>query len=198
VQSPRWLIVTLSVALFAALTAFVACGGGGSDDDDSANDSGVIPTATLPASLPEPVILGAGQAPAGSGSTYTVQDGDTFSSIAAQFGITAEELMAANNITDPLSLIVGQELTIPGTSAPPQASNPTAVPVEPAPTELPAQEPPDTTGEQTYTVQEGDFPESIAAQFGITAEELMAANGITDPTSLHVGDVLIIPAPSGG
>jgi len=195
VQSPRWLIVTLSFALFAALTAFVACGGGGSDNEAS-NNPDVIPTATLPASLPEPVILGASQVPSGGGSTYTVQDGDTFSSIAAQFGITTEELMAANSITDPLALLVGQELTIPGASAPPQATNPT--PAAPEPTEPPAQEPPDTTGGQTYTVQEGDFPESIAAQFGITAEELMAANGITDPASLHVGDVLTIPAPSGG
>jgi LysM repeat protein len=193
VQSPRWLIVALSAALLTALAALVACGGG-SDGEQTSNDRDEIPTATLPASLPEPVILGESQVPPGGGSTYTVQDGDSPSSIAEQFGITAEELMVANGITDPLALFVGQVLTIPGASSPPQATEP--APAEP--TSAPVEEVPTATGEQTYTVQEGDIPETIAAQFGITAEELMAANGITDPTSLHVGDVLIIPAPSGG
>ena len=194
-QSPRWLIVVPSVALLAALIVGVACGGG-SDGEQTSNNPDEIPTATLPASLPDPVILGESQVPAGGGSTYTVQDGDSPSSIAEQFGITTEELMAANGITDPLALFVGQVLTIPGASATPQAPSPTAGPAEP--TSAPVEEVPTSTGEQTYTVQEGDIPETIAAQFGITAEELMAANGITDPTSLQVGDVLIIPAPSGG
>jgi len=44
-------------------------------------------------------------------------------------------------------------------------------------------------------VQAGDNPGSIAAKFGITAAALMAANGITDPRSLHVGQRLVIPLP---
>jgi hypothetical protein len=50
-----------------------------------------------------------------------------------------------------------------------------------------------TTG-QTYVVKAGDSPASIAAQFGITAQQLMQANGITDPRSLQVGQRLNIPA----
>lgn len=47
------------------------------------------------------------------GQTYTVQAGDTLSGIAAQFGVELDALMEANNITDPNTVIVGQELIIP-------------------------------------------------------------------------------------
>ena len=106
--------------------------------------------------------------------------------------------MAANGIVDPTALVVGQVLIIPGTDGEPVEDvlgttvEPTSTP-ESTPEPTPDVEP----GEQTvYIVQEGDIPETIAAQFGITAEELMAANGITDPTSLEIGQELIIPNPA--
>jgi LysM repeat protein len=48
------------------------------------------------------------------GPVYVVQPEDTLSSIAARFNVTLNELMAANNISDPNVLSVGQELVIPG------------------------------------------------------------------------------------
>jgi hypothetical protein len=65
----------------------------------------------------------------------------------------------------------------PGTGAEPGAAQPASSP---------------TTG-QTYVVKPGDTPGSIAAQFGITAQQLMQANGITDPRALQVGQRLNIP-----
>ncbi len=44
-----------------------------------------------------------------------------------------------------------------------------------------------------YTVQEGDTLGAIAQTHGVSIEDLMAANGITDPNLLHVGQTLIIP-----
>lgn len=46
--------------------------------------------------------------------TYTVKAGDTPTTIARRYGITARSLMAANNITDPRKLYVGRKLVIPG------------------------------------------------------------------------------------
>ena len=46
----------------------------------------------------------------------------------------------------------------------------------------------------TYTVQFGDTLYGIALEFGIPVEALMAANGITNPDSISVGQVLIIPS----
>ena len=172
--------------------------------------------------------------------TYKVQRGDTPAYIASQFGITAEELMAANGITNPSALQVGQELIIPhpptATATLTPTSLPTATP-EPSPgasptatsqptatatarstatpaavlvaaptvtltpTALPtatptAQPVAAATEARTYTVQSGDSPDSIARRFGITAQALMAANGISDPTRLRVGQELVIP-PAG-
>ena len=47
-------------------------------------------------------------------STYTVEPGDTLSDIAGRFGITLEELIAANEIDSPDVVDVGLVLTIPG------------------------------------------------------------------------------------
>lgn len=50
----------------------------------------------------------------GSGK-YTIQQGDTLSALAAQYGTTVEELMKSNpNITDPNKIYTGNELNIPG------------------------------------------------------------------------------------
>jgi nucleoid-associated protein YgaU len=51
-------------------------------------------------------------------------------------------------------------------------------------------------GQRTYTVKAGDSPNAIARQFGVTAEALMRANNVTDPTRLRVGQELVVPAPS--
>lgn len=51
-----------------------------------------------------------------------------------------------------------------------------------------------TPGPVTYTVQSGDFPGKIAESYGISVEELTAANNL-DPVYaiIYPGDVLIIP-----
>lgn len=46
--------------------------------------------------------------------TYTVQAGDTLSSIAKRFSITVAELVQENEISDPDSISVGQKIRIPG------------------------------------------------------------------------------------
>lgn len=50
----------------------------------------------------------------------------------------------------------------------------------------------------TYTVQPGDTLLAIARQLGIDSEDLMAANGLTDPDTLDVGQVLVVPTASSG
>lgn len=49
---------------------------------------------------------------AGSAKTYTVQSGDTLSSIAAKYGTTYQELARKNGISDPNKIYAGQVLTI--------------------------------------------------------------------------------------
>jgi lipoprotein NlpD len=68
----------------------------------------------------------------------------------------------------------------------------TAVAVVPPATPLPSP----TAGEQTYIVKAGDNPASIAQQYRIKTEDLMAANNIDDPGKLQIGQTLKIPPPT--
>jgi LysM repeat protein len=185
-----WTFPLLLILLVAGLPAF-SCGSGSKSGNGQVNRKDV-PTATLPSTLPDPLIVSGTPRPP-AGGTYTVESGDNPSSIAAQFGISVDDLMAANGITDPTLLHVGQKLVIPGAQ---QVLGDTATPRPTAAAASPTARPTASQGGgQTYTVQEGDIPETIAARYGINAEELMAANGITDPTSLQIGQKLIIPTP---
>jgi len=168
---------------------------------------------------------------------HEVQPDETLISIAAEYGVSTEALLAANNIRDPANLEVGQDLLIPpqeGLRVPvvPHtvaagdsllsiaakygssvkkilAANPhlraddelpvgetLAVPVvftEPKPV-APAQ---GSDEPVYYTVVEGDTPLAIAYEYEIPVELLLAANEITDPTRLQVGDQLLIPPSQG-
>ena len=63
-----------------------------------------------------------------------------------------------------------------------------APPVEPPP-------PPPPPPVEMYTVVAGDTLGGIAKRFGVTVENLVAWNGITDPNSIAVGQVLRVSAP---
>ncbi len=53
-------------------------------------------------------------------------------------------------------------------------------------------------GNEQYVVQAGDTLGSIAARYGISLQQLMDANGMSDPNLLSVGQTLVIPAPEPG
>ena len=112
--------------------------------------------------------------------TYTVELGDTLFGIAEKFDLDVLVLMAANAITDPGALSVGQQLTIP----PADTELPTA-------TSLPDNLRPGTLIE--YTVQLGDTLQSIASEFNSTAERIAEENDIEDVNQISVGQVLRVP-----
>jgi peptidoglycan endopeptidase LytF len=146
------------------------------------------------------MVLGGGVAQSPGGSTYTVKSGDTLAGIAARFSISLEDLRAANPGIDAASLSVGQSVRLPRDVSGEPPPSPTPEPGTPAPADSPTPPAPGPTNTpatamQTYTVESGDIPLTIAEKFGITVEALLAANPGLDPTSLHAGDVLNIPPP---
>lgn len=107
------------------------------------------------------------------GAIYVVQPGDTLTSIAARHGISLGQLAAANGLRWNAWVYVGQRLIIPGA-----AQTPTVFPVP---------------GGSTYVVQRGDTLSSIALRYGTTVAALMAANQLTNPNFIYVGQRLVIP-----
>ncbi len=61
---------------------------------------------------------------------------------------------------------------------------------EAAPTQAPQQ---NEDGQTTHTVQPGESLGAISQQYDVPMEDIMAANGISDPNFLQVDQVLIIP-----
>ena len=111
---------------------------------------------------------------------YVVQAGDTLFSIALKFNTTIEILQQLNNLSNPNSLALGQKIKIPKAGATLSAATPTGLPVTRSP------------DASTYTVKAGDTLANIAAQFGLTVQELAQANELKDVNVLQVGQVLVI------
>ncbi len=113
--------------------------------------------------------------PAAADELYTVRPGDTLSAIARRFNVTVAALMQVNGLSNPNLIYAGQRLVIPtGAQAPP------------VPTAAPA-------GEQIYVVQPGDTLYRIAQRFGVAMTSIARANGIVNPSLIHVGQRLTIP-----
>ncbi len=117
-------------------------------------------------------------------TTYIVQAGDTLFKIAQRFNVNPATIIAANNLSNPNLIFVGQRLIIPsggGASAP-----------------VPTQPPASTgTAGSTYIVQAGDTLGKIMAKFNVTASALIAANGLTNPNLIFIGQRLVIPGTGG-
>jgi LysM repeat protein len=67
----------------------------------------------------------------------------------------------------------------------------------PRPSSVTKQAPrPATPGGLTHTVKPKETPFAISRQYGVKVEDLMAANGIKNPSTIQPGTVLKIPAPA--
>ncbi len=151
------------------VTVFAADGSGG----------GVSVAVSAPAATPPT---------AGSASSYRVQAGDTLVGIAARYGLSWQQLAAANGLREHSLLQIGQVLQIPGRG---QAALPAAASTPP-PAELLAGL--DLENARPYTVRAGDTLFSIAARSGLTWQELAAANGLGEESILQIGQELRIPS----
>src|SRR5689334_14776029 len=96
------------------------------------NSSTLIPFLTStqsPSQTPEPLLAAETPLPSLTPFTYTIKSGDTISSIALKFGVSMDELQAANPEISPNSMSIGQVIKIP--------SNPDNSSGEPTPTPAP-------------------------------------------------------------
>jgi murein DD-endopeptidase MepM/ murein hydrolase activator NlpD len=103
-----------------------------------------------------------------AGPTYIVQAGDTLNEIAIRFGLSSEEILSANDITDPNSLFIGQSIIIPGLEG--------------------------ITGVLTSQVLPLNTSlTGLTRQFGLRQSDLVILNRLTSPSEMIAGISIIVP-----
>jgi N-acetylmuramoyl-L-alanine amidase len=173
----------IAAANGVSLAALAAANGVSPDSFAIAGTTIRIPSASSgvsssSSSSSAPVSSGTAQASAPGGS-YAVQPGDTLSGIAAAHGVSLSALAAANGVSPDSFAIAGTTVQIPSESAtPPSSSSSTAGP-------------PPLGG---YEVRPGDTLSGIAAQAGVSMEQLAWMNGLNPSNYLLAGTVLKLPA----
>jgi len=99
---------------------------------------------------------------------HVVQAGDTLTHIALRYGVSVVDLVTANGLANPNLIFAGQRLVIP--SGEPTQAEP-----------------------RVHVVRPGETLFRIAQQCQVSIADLIAANGLTNPDRILVGQRLIIP-----
>lgn len=113
-------LAVVTVVLAAGCIPFI-----GDEDEEEVPPT---PTPTITIIRPSPTPVAEPTVEPAQETIYTVQSGDTLSTIADKFpGVTWQEIAAANDLKDPYPLSIGQKLIIPA----PPAQVPTPTPAGP-------------------------------------------------------------------
>ncbi|XP_037432971.1 chitin elicitor-binding protein-like [Triticum dicoccoides] len=147
----------------------------------ASNDLPLSTPTTAPAPFPVrvrlPCLCSGGAGATFQRPTYKVRAGDTLDAVArgAFAGlVTYRDIAAANNISDPNRVAVGQELWVPlPCSCDPVGGEPVV--------------------HLTYVAPAGSSVAGIAEEYGTTEETILALNRMPDAKSLLAGQVLDVP-----
>lgn len=129
------------------------------------------PKDTPTAALPTPTL----PAKANDNGTYTVQTGDTLSTIALQFNTSMASLQIENDL-DTTQVLVGQKLKLPKEKFAPDEG----------------------VYWIAYTIKAGDTLGVIAQRNGVTLQEVMRVNNIKNPALIKFGQRLVLPINTPG
>jgi LysM repeat protein len=109
-------------------------------------------------------------------TTHVVNRGDTLFRIAQRYGVSMNDLIETNSITNPARILPGQELIIPNFDPLPEIVENALVAGTPT----------------SYVVQPGDTLGGISQRFGMTIDQLMLLNNIYDPNQILRGAELMV------
>jgi LysM repeat protein len=111
-------------------------------------------------------------------TTYSVQQGDTVSGIAARYGLSAQEVLVRNGLGWNTIIHPGQTLHLastPAVAAPVRAAAPSGA---------------------VYHVKQGDTVSGIAARVGVSTSAMLGANSLSLGSIIQPGQALRVPAPA--
>jgi LysM repeat protein len=120
-------------------------------------------------------------------SIYKVRPGDSWTKISRLQGISIEQLAKANKLKSSAMLHPGQELKVPGRSG-------SAAPATAASKSKPAVESRLASG-KTHELRQGETFSSISKKYGISVNDLIAANPTLKPTRLRPGQTVNLSKP---
>ena len=125
-------------------------------------------------------VPGAGGASSGGTRTttvkanYTVKPGETLSELAERYGTSVQRLMELNNLRGPQDLWAGSRIQVPVTRTTAAAAAKPAV----------------NKNATQHKVQSGESLSVIANRYGVSLQNLIAINGISDPNQVVVGQTI--------
>lgn len=114
---------------------------------------------------------------------YVVQPGDTLEGIARRLGTSVDALAQLNELANPNRIIAGATLLLPG---------------EQGDAPAPAADTAQGQAAGTHVVAPGEVLSRIAAQYGMSVQALVDANGLSDANYIRVGQRLTIPGSAAG
>jgi LysM repeat protein len=128
---------------------------------------------------------------------HVIAPGESLASVAATDGLSVDQLAAANGLSPDAPLIAGASLAIPpqtggAVGSTPSTETGTSSTSTPSTTTYTS---PASSGGGGYLVQPGDTLSAIAARYGVSVDQLAAANGLSPDGVLLSGTTLSV---SGG
>ena len=167
--------------------------------------------------IEDPDLIIAGESltvPDGDPTTYVVEEGDSLAAIAAEYGVSVNEIVAVNKIENADIIQIGEVLLIYAPFADAGEADASAVddgdglgsesnaPVEGEDSVAEADSPDSDTGAdpssagsasgRLHLVIDGESIEDIAAAYGVTPDQLIAANAL-ESAEISAGMILKIP-----
>ena len=121
-------------------------------------------------------------------ATYQVQSGDTLSAIAIATGIPVDKLISLNSLRDPNVIIAGQTLSV--APSPVATSAPVSSTGQPA---QPQQHQPNPAAGRRIHSQRRRHPLGHRQANGITLDELLQVNNLSNADQLTLGQTLRLP-----
>ncbi len=106
---------------------------------------------------------------------YVVERGDSLSVIARRFNTSVSQLVALNQLQSRHRIRIGQRLLLPQDNSAGQLAADTV------------------SNDGRYTVRRGDTVSLIAVRYGVTEQDLLAANGIQDRNRIYPGQQIRLP-----
>jgi len=107
-------------------------------------------------------------------ANYTVKPGETLSELAERYGTSVQRLMQLNNLRGPQDLWAGSRIQVPITRTTTAAAPKPAV----------------NKNATQHKVQSGETLSVIADRYGVSMQNLIALNGISNPNQVEVGRTL--------